>query len=98
MSEGSFFVSSCKVLNPQKSLLFIDCHPKSMLLSGMILNRDSGGNTLSDRVESSNNLVHDIRVEQMVLSAESEKVAVMIVGYVAQKSFRNDIAMNARPF
>ena len=64
MSEGSFFVSSCKVLNTKKSLLFIDWYSKSMLLSEMLLNRDSGGNTLSDRVESLNNLVHDIELNK----------------------------------
>ena len=69
-----------------------------MRSSEMTLNSDSGGNALSERVKSLNNLVHDIKVEQMVLSAESEKVAVMIERYVAQKYFRNVIAMNARLF
>ena len=49
-------------------------------------------------MESLNNLVQNIKVGGMVLSAESEKVEVTVAENVAKKSLKNVLAMNARLF
>ena len=49
-------------------------------------------------MESLNNLVQDIKVGGMVLSAKSEKVEMTVAEYVAKKSLNDVLATNARLF